>query len=301
MNQPAMQNLKSKPFGGASYIADQPVLNELDVCAIDIPAMLNNTDLSLAFCEEYLAWINTTRNNTIIGLEQFPHAVQTHATTEAFDKFYIANHTRRFRCFRGEYMYHQATWRNSWPDWKFIEDEAIAENDAVIISFPFSDTGSKHQCMDKVLRRCTELGVPVLIDCCYFGTCGGLTFDFTHPCISTITFALSKTFPLSHARIGMRLTRVDDDDPAFVLQKTNYTNRIGAGIGLHLLQKFGPDYIFSTYRSTQLDFCEQLGVDASDTVSFGIGGEQYQEYNRGSSTNRLSFHKYLPTGKLPKY
>lgn len=298
--KPALANLKTKPFGGASYIQDQNLLDALDSCAKELPGMLFDTQVSEQFCNRYVEWIQSTKNNSIQGLDQFPFAVQTNATTEAFDKFYIANHTRRFRCFRGEYMYHQVAWRNSWPDWQFLEDAPIDSNDAVVVSYPFSDTGTKHQCMDKILQRCSELDVPVLIDCAYFGICGNIEFNFSWPCITTITFGLSKTFPVSHARIGMRLTKIDDDDPAFVYQKTNYTNRISAGLGLFFMKSYGPDYVYNKYRSIQLEFCDSLNVTPSDCVMFGIGDSDWEEYNRGSDTNRLSFHKYLHTGKLPK-
>ena len=299
MTQPLFQNLKNKPYGGASFILDKDLLSELDY-VFPINQWLLDSEISQQFLDFYRDWILSTTNNTVKGLELFPYAVQTHATTEGFDKFYMAHNQRRFRCFRGEYMYHQVTWRNSWPNWKFIEDETLDSNDAVVISFPFSDTGGKHKCLDKVLERCSELNIPVLVDCAYFGICGDLDFDFTHPCIHTITFALSKTFPLSHARVGLRFTRQDDDDPAFVTQKTNYTNRVASGLGLHFMKKYSPDYIYNAYRSTQLDFCNQLNVLPSDCVMFGIGDLRWHEYNRGTKTNRLSFHKYLHTGTLPK-
>lgn len=297
MNKPAMANLKVLPFGGAAFVPDPALVRKLE--NINISAWLTDTDISQRYLEKFRSWILSSKNNRIHGLENYPFAVQTNATTEAFDKFYIANHTRRFRCFRGEYMYHQAVWRNNWPDWRYIDDEPIQANDAVVVSFPFADTGGKHQDLDRVLAQCDELGVPVLIDCAYFGICGNLEFDFDHPSITAVTFALSKTFPVPNARIGIRFTKQDDDDGCFVYQKTNYTNRISAGMGLEFMESWGPDYIFDSYRSAQVGFCDQLGVAPSDTVIFGIGDERYQQYNRGGKTNRLGFQKYLADGKLP--
>ena len=66
--------------------------------------------------------------------------------------------------------------------------------------------------MQLVIDRCNQLKVPVLIDCAYFGTCKGISFDFNQACIQVITFSLSKIFPVVYARIGMRLTRNYDDD-----------------------------------------------------------------------------------------
>jgi len=91
----------------------------------------------------------------------------------------------------------------------------------------------------------------------------------------------------------MRLTRIDDDDSMFVTNKIGYTNRFGPQLGLELLSKFGPDYIFNKYRESQLNLCVQYEVTPSDTVLFGIGGDRWQEYNRGTATNRLSFNKVI--------
>ena len=160
--------------------------------------------------------------------------------TEAFDKFYMRNRTRRFRCFKGEYMYHQLSWRNNWPDWKYIDsfNLDIEYNDAVVVSMPFADTGGVHSEYHELMSKCSSLGVPVLIDSAYFGMCAGIDFIYNYDCITDIAFSLSKTFPVANLRIGMRLTRVDDDDSAFVYHKTNYTNRISAGIGLGLMNQF---------------------------------------------------------------
>jgi hypothetical protein len=46
----------------------------------------------------------------------------------------------------------------------------------------------------------------------------------------------------------------------------------------------------------QLDFCNVLSVKPTKTVLFGIGGEEWNQYNRGSTTNRLSFHKQFIKG-----
>ena len=43
----------------------------------------------------------------------------------------------------------------------------------------------------------------------------------------------------------------------------------------------------------QIEFANILGVDPSNTVMFALGDSKWQEYNRGGSMNRLSFHKYL--------
>lgn len=272
-------------YGGSFAIMDSDILSSL-------PKM-EQVDPDI-FCKSYIEWIKSTKLNTIIGLEQFKCSAYSNATTEIFDKFYMKNHNRRFRCFRGEYVYHQIAWRTSWPDWCYIEDQPIQANDAVVISLPFSDTGDKHSRMDELLKTCSSLGVPVLVDCAYFGVCSDITFDFTYSCITDIAWSLSKSFPLAYARVGMRLTKSDNDDPLLMLNKIGYVNRIGAALGLGLIETYSPDYIVTKYKSAQIKLCENLGVQPSKTVLFGIDYDnRYPEYNRGSNTNRLGLHKHL--------
>lgn len=277
------------PFGHSTAVNDAEVINSLDV---DL-THLTDINANRNFCSTYLNWIKSHTGHTILGLEDYKFAVYSHGTSEAFDKFYLKNLNRRFRIFKSEYLYHQLAWRNSKLLWDYIENDVLKSTDAVIISLPFADTGNKHIAMDDVLNECNRLNIPVLIDCAYFTISTGLTFDFTHPCITDITFSLSKTFPVAHARIGMRLTRTDDDDTLFVYEKANYQNRLGASLGLLLINKFSPEYIVTKYKDKQKEFCKLANVESSSTVIFGIATNNWKEYNRGGLTNRLSFHNYL--------
>lgn len=298
---PALPNLKSLPYGGAQAVRDPEALRFIDQLNNDFTLMevLDDRHVVDRFLQQYRTWINQSQHNSL-ALDQFTVACYSQGTTEAFDKFYLRNHVRRFRCFRGEYMYHMASWRNYFPNWCWLDDDVIDSGDAVVISLPFSDTGNEHINMRDILDRCELLGVPVLIDCAYFGICREIRFDFAHECITDVTFSLSKSFPVAHARIGMRLTRIDDDDSMLVNQKTNYTNRIGAALGLALLHEFSADHNINRWHTTQLEFCRRLNLVPSQSVIFGIDTGARPQYNRGGDTNRLCLARYLPTGELPE-
>jgi hypothetical protein len=285
-------NRKDKPFGNAFAIEDSKVLDVLNE-PLRVSEVVNDETVHTRFLTQYKSWMQSTKNNTIIGLEQYPYACFTNGTTESFDKFYAKYSTRRFRFFKGEFVYHRLSCRNNNYDWAYLEDTNLDKNDVVIISFPFSDTGSKHVQLDDVLDICNQLEIPVLLDCAYFGICNGLDFNFTHQCIKEITFSLSKTFYSAYLRIGMRLSRQDDDDTLFVTNKMGYVNRVSAQIGINLLDQFGPDYVFDKYRPRQLEYCNILNVEPSNCVLFGIGDDRWHDYNRDRETNRLSFHKFL--------
>ena len=285
-------NRSHMPFGNAFSVADDEVLKLYAENSNTLEALSDN-NLHNNFLQEYKEWIKTTKNNKVIGIDDFNYACYSNGTTEAFDKFYAKHSTKRFRFFKGEFLYHRLSCRNNNFKWAYLEDEKLSSNDVVIISLPFSDTGTKHEEMDFILHNCTALGIPVLLDCAYFGVCSNIEFDLSHQCITDVTFSLSKTFYAAHLRIGMRLTRVDDDDPLFVTNKIGYINRSSAYIGQQLLKKFSPDYIYNKYRNRQVEICKILDVEPSDCVLFGIGNSIWNEYNRDRETNSLSFHHFL--------
>lgn len=287
----APNDKRSLLYGGAFAIKDSVVISFMK--SLNLIDSLWEEDITRQFCIEYRDWIFTTNNNTIKGLENFKHSVFSNGTSQTFDMFYIKNKNRRFRCFKGEYIYHQLVWRNNWPDWKFIDDEDLKKGDAVVVSLPFSNTGNTPNDLEKLFERCDELKIPILVDCAYFGACANICFDFTHECITDIVFSLSKTFPVAHARIGMRLTKIDDDDSMFVYNKINYNNRISARLGLELIRKYHPDYTYNKYVFQQKELCKRLRIEQSNTILFGLDWNNiYPEYNRGCKVNRLGLYKH---------
>lgn len=287
----APNDKRQLPYGGAFAIQDPEIIDFIK--SIDFSGSLWEEEITHRFCKEYTRWLSTTKNNTVIGLDNFKYSVFSNGTSQSFDMFYIKNKNRRFRCFKGEYIYHQLAWRNNWPDWKLIEDDALRPTDAVVISLPFSNTGNEHDQLGWLLETCTILEIPVLVDCVYFGACSNIVFDFTSKCITDVVFSLSKTFPVAHARIGMRLTREDDDDLMFVYDKINYNNRLSAKLGLELIHHYSPDHTYNKYIKKQRDLCIELGIEPSNTVLFGLDlYNKYPEYNRGAVINRLGLHKH---------
>lgn len=301
MTPEELLKLKSLPYGSIHSITNKELEDEVNtvIAHVTTSGCLNDTTIHNKFLDRFYNWILETKNNTVLGLEQFQAKVFTNGSTEAFDKFYLKNIKRRLRFFKGEYMYHAAIGKSYFDHVVLLEEAPLDQNDVVVISLPFADTGAEHPDMDQVLVECSRLGIPVLIDCCYYGACGNLTIDLNYSCITDVTFSLAKSFPLGFMRVGMRLTREDNNDPLFVYNKNNYVNRLSSAVGLELLNRYSPDYNYNTYRATQEQFCEQLGVMPSKCVFFATSKEKFPEYNRGTDSNRLCFSKYLKAGVLP--
>ena len=122
--------------------------------------------------------------------------------------------------------------------------------------------------------------MPVLLDCAYYTIAQGLDIDLNYKCIDTVTFSLSKTFPIAHARVGMRYTKHDLQDGQKLHSNINYDNRISAGIGLHFINKFPSDYVWLKYKNAYKKFVASLGLKQSQTILFADGDDQWKEYGR---------------------
>ena len=257
---------------------------------------LYNLDKIPIFCENYLKWIQSTKLNNLQGLNNFNSKQYVHGTTQSFDCFYLSHPRKRMRCFKGDFAYHRLSWRGKF-DWKYIEDESIRKNDAVIMSTPFSDLGDVHPQTNEVLDECDKLGVPVFIDCAYMVIARDIDFNFDRECIKGVSFSMSKGFyGAEKLRIGLRLTREYEDDPVEVFNSMQMLNTVGVHVGQKIIDNYSVDYNNEIYKDRQIEICKDLSIDPSKCVLFGITSWdhwKFGDYDRGTKWRRVCISPLL--------
>lgn len=219
----------------------------------------------LEYLEKFDEWIHSTELNTVRGLERFSERHLINGTTQTFDEAYFTYKERRLRIFRGEYAYHSRIVRT------VFLDTPLEKNDWVIISLPFCTTGDKHDMMDEILDQALLLDVPVIVDCAYFGTCHSVEFDFNHPAITSVSFSLTKGLGLGDIRSGIRYSNIVDDNP--ICQQNRYDHTIlgAAKIGIHMMERFSPDFIPAKYREAQESACADIGLTPTKCMHLALG------------------------------
>ena len=247
------------------------------------------------YLNTYFEWVQKSKLNEFHGLENFNSLSFVHGTSQAFDFFYREHQDRRFRCFKGDFVYHKVSWRGF--NWKYIEDDYIDFNDAVVISLPFSDTGGTHEGMNEILDICDKHDIPVFIDAAYYSIARNLEIDLTRPCIHTVAFSMSKAFHGTHRlRIGMRCKKENIDDPVDFFNEIEMVSKISAGVGLEICDNFTTDYNQDKYREKQISLCEDLNIQPSDSVVFGIADKTHPDfggYDRGTDSRRVCISNLL--------
>ena len=271
---------------GAKPVVDYTIKEFID--SLDVTKDLYNDNIQQEFTENFYNWINSSELNNLQGLEDFPNKKLVAGTAQAFDHFYLKHKDRRFRFYKGEFMYHSACLKHGF-DWAYIEDSRLHNNDAVIISVPFSDAGTQLP-MDNLLYNCYGMDIPVLLDFAYFPCTKNINLDLSKfLAVETVTFSISKAFyGCEFLRVGMRLQREDKDDGIDVFNSVEMVNRVPLSIANKLIKKYSVDHNWHTYASAYHEVCNELNLEYTDCIMFGQGGEEYAENNRGGKYNRVT-------------
>ena len=305
-NYTNLPKTENEPLGGANGIYDPDTISYRDFLISQysnsyfIPE--NAEKIKNEFFKTYTNWM--FKPHKIKGFEKYNNACFTNGTKESFLYFYLKYlPIKRLRLAKGEYFFHQMMKgiHKNYVQFAWLEDEPIKRGDFILISAPFSDTGNLPKDLDEILTNCDELNVPVMLDLAYINLAKDLNFSLEYDCIEYITSSLSKVFPLEFHRVGIRLQKEVSDDQLYVVNEpyNNYINIFSAKLGLEMMKKFPPDYIFNKYRNKQLEFCAKLNLQVSDCVIFGIDhNNEFAHLNRGNKTTRLCFSR-IWDGRMP--
>lgn len=242
----------------------------------------SHKDYSLTEYESsWRQWLQNSDNKIITGLEEFSHCDYTQGTSQTFDHFLLRYHNREILVLPGEFQYHQCAGRH------LAFSDTLTKNSAVIISVPFSDLGKVHPNLVDTLEKCNQLGVPVCIDLAYWGISKNIELHLENfPCVVQVTSSLSKPFfTLEQHRVGVRFCRDYANDGISMTNEVGMHNSYSVGLGIHYMNRFDCDYLWQIYSTAYYKVCIDLNLQPTDTVIFGLGGDEYREYNRGIPGN----------------
>lgn len=253
------------------------------------------------FIDFYPTWIESSKLNSIRGLDSFKYKFPSVGVTQSLDEFhyYILEQGLKLRMFRGEYPYNRDVHAWSYDD--FIDDRPLEKGDAVIISCPFSGTGHKHSSMEEMLNQAHELQIPVFVDMAWFGTCKDISIDLSHPAIHEVAFSTTKGLCTGDYRSGIRFSRHGAIDYTLPQRKdrlalqADWTHgcHLNTRIGLELMRNFSPDHQWNKYHKAQQQVCETYELTPSNCVHIALGNEQWQQFHRDKLYNRVNIAKVV--------
>jgi len=282
------------PYAGAWSVHDPVLRDHRDfVQGLYKEKEWDFTELKHDYFKLYKQWMFEPHPR-IQGTDWYAEPCFTQGTTESFNLFYIRFSDKRLRIARGEYFYHNMIGKLYNKPFAFLDEDDLQEGDALVLSVPFSDTGNVPYNLESILTECDLKGIPVMLDLAYLNLAKDLSFDLRHECIEYITSSLSKAFPLELSRVGIRFQKSSFEDQLNIMNedKLNYINMHSLYSGYQMMKEWKADWLYTKYRYPQERICEELEVEPSSCVIFGIDtNNKYPEYNRGGETNRLCFSR----------
>ena len=227
------------------------------------------------FHTKFNKWIHSS-SQIVTGLPEKSYIVS--GITDAFNQTYSLYN--KIGIYNGEYGYHEKAFPNRIT-------YNLEEADVIIISHPFSADG---MCSHHKIEQADKLGIPIFIDCAFFGICAGINFDFSkYKNVRSVCFSLSKTFGTGWQRVGLLYTK--DPYPVSVYADWQYPFTASALYHYDLIDKIGPDDMYKKYRLQQEEICGIMSVIPSSTVIFGLDyNRRFNEFRRGN-VNRLCISK----------
>lgn len=278
-------------FSSGNSVKDVDVIKFIQ--GLNLTPYLKNPWTVYEFEDKFKSWIAAGKYFTLQNLNDFQYTGFSAGSQEAFTNFYLVNRNKRFRVFRGEYWWHINVWSTLGINWKYIEDDDIRANDVCICSTPFALTGDVHPQLSWLINECNRVGVELLLDFIYLpNSKNAVNINLANNCIQTITFSLSKTFPVQTAKIAIRMCKNKPHDMMQISNDENICNRLSAGLGLEVINKFPVDYVVDKYASKQQEWCKLLGLTPAKVVHFGLGenyhtNSWFSEYNVQSNRYNL--------------
>lgn len=224
------------------------------------------------YIETIQKWIHSSTLNVVYGIERFEYKDMIIGTTQTFDEAYYEYAGRTLRVFRGEYAYHA----RAFNDVLFLDDNhgnyiGFEPDDWCIISIPFCGNGSTHEHMNEMLDEAQVLGIPVIVDCAWFGTCRDMDFDFSHPAITSVSFSLSKGIGMGNMRSGIRYSHSHNRNLPIAQQNTyNHLMLVAAQLGIHQMNAFKPDFIATKYHDAYLKMCKEIGLVSTNCMHIAM-------------------------------
>jgi len=225
-------------------------------------------------------WLTSSEYSSINGLELFNYSAYSNGTSSAFTEFIARNSSRRIRYSNNEFVLSKIISNTCNIENEKLENDVINDNDAVIISLPFSGNGTEYNDFDDLISNCNLLNVPVMIDGAYFGISHNTSYNLTHPCITDFCTSLSKPYGLQSLRIGIRFTKEFIDDELHVQTSSNCYNKFGALLGVKVLDTYNHNWIVNRYYQTYLDICTENSLTPTNTLTLTTDNNNNPDFSK---------------------
>ena len=216
-------------------------------------------DLDQQFKDTFVKWLDNHKYSSFTGLGAFKHKDIINGCTQFIDDLYQRCGT--LQTFENDYKYH---WRLN-PDIEYVTVDTLDSKRELIIAMPFPYGGDVHPQMQEILDSCVEKNIPVHIDGAWVPCCRDITFDFSHPAITSFCISLSKG-GLGGNRIALRFARQRPHGAITIMDDFNMNCQSLVSMGIEYMQELGPEYFWKKYEKTYAQVCKDFDLQPTKAI-----------------------------------
>jgi hypothetical protein len=275
----AKSELKNPQTAG-SFSFQKPRSNSI----IDLHSRVSGLHLGFhaSRAKHILEWINSVELDIIkidqmpvennfddfpdIGLRWSEYEMTAMAdTVHCVYEFLYKHKDRNPVIFNGEFWYYGKIINS-----KINRPDQIKKDSVLIISYPFMEQLSVREDMNQILNRCTELGVPVLLDCIWLPLTSQTYKLQNTDCIEIVTHSVTKMLPLAGVKGGFCFYK----KPLPIEMRHNEIHgKVGAYFLKQMIEQKGYWYVRDSHKHLQEKWCSILDLEKHNIVNAGIFNE----------------------------
>ena len=173
-------------------------------------------------------------------------------------EFMNSHKDRKPVIFKNDFWYYKEIIDNEITNVNEIQKDSL-----LIISVPFFEKFTVKEDMEEILERCTNLGVPVMLDLIWLPLIHDEVKLLNTDCVEVITHSMTKVLPMSGLKGGLCMWR----SPA---QSRHNTYPLGGNLGFYITQRYFQDFDYFHVRDSLVEprdkWCDILGLRKNNFV-----------------------------------
>ena len=226
---------------------------------------VHNGNLFEEFKDEFIKYLDGFTLNNITGYKKFKYKDICVGCTQYIDDLYQRCGTNGIQILENDYKYH---WRLN-PDIEYVTVDTLDSKRELIIAMPFPYGGDVHPQMQEILDSCVEKNIPVHIDGAWVPCCRDITFDFSHPAITSFCISLSKG-GLGGNRIALRFARQRPHGAITIMNDFNMNCQSLVSMGIKYMQELGPEYFWKKYEKAYAQVCNDFNLQPTKAIHLAM-------------------------------
>ncbi len=247
------ENLKNNPFVQAPLSIDvHKILHEMDFSKTYYSRGNGAATKDFNDIEEvHRKWISE-----IIDLSSLPHIYPTAGATEAINLWRLTD-SRPWQYLKGDYSWPQLISKNGVQ----VTQKDLRSDHVLYLSNPSSIDGNFLE--DSYIDYINTVGCPVILDCAYIGATKVKKIKSIKN-LEQVFFSFSKGWGLIGYRLGIMYTSTPHKTLK-LMKRVECWNYPATIIMRSIMENFSVHEMFDRNKSKQVEICESLGLEQSDT------------------------------------